>query len=471
MKKVLNKDLKVGDYFYNEYRKFKGLITSFNYSINGKYSTIRFIDILKNTPSYYFYDNENMFLLEEDEIEEFKEEQEIKPKYKAVVNLDRNYGLSMGSDPECFVVNEDNEVIPSYEFLKSRDENDTTSIEGHIMGSSAIQYPQPIFWDGFQAEFNVQANTCLGWMHDSLFLGLRSLAEKAKKYDKNAKLTIQSTLDINPRIMQDAKPEHVEFGCMPSFNIYGHEGIKKAGRDVPYRSAGGHIHFGFGDLKRDKPKFERYVKTLDKILGVSCVSLFAKYDKAERRKMYGLAGEYRTPKHGLEYRTLSNAWLSHPLISNMVFELARRCLSMVDADLENQWDATEEETIDCINNCDVELAREILARNKALFTNLLFSHCRLEEVALSLYKIYMLGIDSIIDNPEDIEGNWKLNTKGKWIGHCGGEGMQIYRIKENKKYKELENEKVTEIYEELVKEIKAVGETIIEEKSLGKKKA
>ena len=44
---------------------------------------------------------------------------------------------------------------------------------------------------------------------------------------------------------------------------------------------------------------------------------------AERRKVYGRAGEYRLPPHGLEYRTLGNFWLrAYPLMA-LVMGLTR----------------------------------------------------------------------------------------------------------------------------------------------------
>lgn len=455
-------DLKVGDYIHNETRQLTGLVDRVDPKSGYQHIFIKNISSLSY--SWCFYHDESVFLLEEDEIEKFKARQKEISKFKNVRSLPRPY-YPMGSDPEIFVLNKEGEVIPSYEFLKSKTENDKTIQvdKSFMLGGTGATTQQSIFWDGFQGEFNVQANECLGWVADSVFLGLKSMHQKAKAYNPDAKLTIQSTLDIDPMVLQEAKPEHVEFGCMPSFNIYGMSGLKKDGREVPFRSAGGHIHFGFGGQKKET--IERYVKTLDKILAVACVSLFAKYDKAARREMYGLAGEYRLPAHGLEYRTLSNAWLCHPLIFNLTFELARQCTQLVNNDLENLWEATEEETIKCINECDVDLAREILARNKMMFSSIFAARFG-EHKEENIYKIYMLGIDSIIDNPEDIENNWDLN--GQYSAHCGKSGNTISTIESNKKYKLLKDEKVTEIYEELVKEI---GKDIeIEEAAVPKRK-
>lgn len=460
--------LAVGDYFFNKTRNIYGKVTKVHVSAAPKTGYYAFELIAGLPTNFYFYSHEEIYKLENEEITDFDEKFNRNKKYAVLRNLQKPYCF-IGSDPEMFIVDEKNAVIPSFDFLKSKEENDLTIAQGEdnsiVFGSKATQARQKIFWDGFQAEFNVQAFECLGWVNDSIYLGLRSLHEKAIKHNPKSRLTIQSTLDVDRRILQDAKEEHVQFGCMPSFNIYDMQGIKEDGRNVDFRSAGGHIHFGLAKAinnGKDQKKIERYVKTLDKILGVACVSLFEKYDDARRREMYGLAGEYRLPPHGLEYRTLSNAWLSHPLITNMVLELSRKCISLVDVNKETDWNATEEETIQCINNCDVELAREILARNKDVFVSILYSISYSmtfeedrEQKAENQYKIYMLGLNSIIKNPDDVLGNWGLNKV--WRSHCSGAGFTISNMSQNPKYATLKDEKVTEIYEELVKEIDSIG--------------
>lgn len=451
------KNIKQGDlvFFTQHTRQFAAIIVK-PPVINSTSVLFYYMDEVNNFINYtYCYDNrpeQSVKLLDNPELKaKLEAKLDLYNRTQGFKNLGKTNEM-IGSDPEIFVVGADDKVIPSYEFLKSAKEKDLT-LPPHnniIGGTNAKQ--ETIFWDGFQGEFNVTANGCLAWTVDSTFLGLKTMLQKAQAYNKDARLTIKSTLDIDSEVLRTAKKEHVEFGCMPSLNIYNMKGITLDGRDVPFRSAGGHIHFGLSDRHRSKEQIERYVKALDAILGVACVSLFAKYDDPRRREMYGLAGEYRLPPHGLEYRTLSSAWLSHPLIMNMVFELSRRALSVGENNLLKYWDSTEEETVQCINNCDVDLAREILARNKEQFLSILESHCGDKELALNLYKIYMLGIDSILETPDDLTKNWGLD--GTFAGHCNGYGMQVCTINQQPKYELLANEKVTEIYEELVAEIK-----------------
>lgn len=365
----------------------------------------------------------------------------IKMNIEKVRNLGKTID-KIGSDPEMFVVDKNNEVIPSYHFLKSKEEGDVTEkapIEAYHYHTS---YGQNIFWDGFQAEFNLCAESCLSWVCDSVYHGLSALSKRAKQHNKDARLTIQPTMDIQPHYLRNDEDKFVQFGCMPSKNVYNMEGIKADGRDVPFRSAGGHIHFGLSETQ--KGKIEDYVKALDAILGVACVSLFGSYDDVRRREYYGLAGEYRTPKHGLEYRTLSNVWMCHPVVMNIVFELSRKVISMVDANLfKSMWKADEEEILEAINNCNIPLACEILTRNEEVFKALLASFTRYmtNKETDAIYNAFMFGVENLIENPDDVEGNWNIG-KGVWVGHCDGAAKKIGNMKDLPLYKELLKTKV-----------------------------
>lgn len=464
--------------FTKEGAFFKSTRSLFSGTLGEHYYKIKVPASLSNDKQYFFssplmtdkngkltflYGNENIKALTEvtDKkiIVDFNKELLLSKRKNAFTNLGNGSVESVGSDPEIFVVDENNKVIPSYEFLKGKDNPDLTGtyadfkIRGNTYSSNE---KQKMFWDGFQAEFNTSGESCLAWVCDSTMIGLQSILRSAKRFNPNARLTIQTTIDIDNDVLQSAKPEHVEFGCMPSLNAYGMSGIKADGRSVPFRSAGGHIHFGIEKLKKTKAK--EYVKALDKILGVACVSLFNTYDDPRRRTMYGLAGEYRLPAHGLEYRTLSNAWLSHPVIMNLVFEISRKVIASVDEEYIQFWDSTEEETIRCINTCDVDLAREILARNKNNIINLLNNiySVRYSGTSESIYKILMLGMQSIVENPDDIKSNWSFENRYK--GHCDAEGMQLNTIKDIPNYKLLQDEKVTAIYEQLVFDIKRLDD-------------
>jgi hypothetical protein len=327
----------------------------------------------------------------------------------------------IGSDPEMFV--EDSTtgvVVPAFEFLPPKKDS-----KGVVTS---------LYWDGFQAEFSPTAAGCLEGHLSNIRNHLLALDQRAKQYNKNAKLSFRTTMDIPNDKLLIAANEHVQFGCMPSLNAYGMKGIESDGRDVPFRPAGGHLHFGVG--KKTEEAYVRMVKALDAITGVACVSLFAKFDDVRRRKLYGLAGEYRLPAHGLEYRVLSNAWLNHPVIANLVIDLARKSLTFGEKNLIEYWKGSEEETIRIINECDVEAARSSMEKNKEVYLKL-FKSCypAYSQAGMTssqkekgdaynnyevIYNIFLKGMESVVKTPDDVHRNWFVTSSpGRWRDLCG----------------------------------------------------
>lgn len=315
-------------------------------------------------------------------------------------SISRRMACTVGTDPEIFVTRGE-EVVPAWTFLGSKKKPDT--YEGSYYGD--------LYWDGFQAEFTTPGTiTCLIELSAAIRSALKALH---KKLPKGTKLSIASVVPVDPEVLSSAKEEHVEFGCAPSKNVYGLKGNMESGRNVAYRFAGGHIHLAMTDA--DKARIPEFVRALDSVLGVAAVSLFAGYDSPIRRRFYGQAGEYRTPPHGLEYRVLSNAWLSHPAVMHMVFDLTRAICGVVQTgiDLPSLWKTGEEETIRAIQENNVELARKILDENRRVFTQILYT-------AGSAYQnndafdIWSKGMDSLVKDPKDIAGNWNLDSESTW---------------------------------------------------------
>lgn len=368
---------------------------------------------------------------------------ELEDKYKLIKQKhqfkdDFVFSGICGSDPEVFVEDENGQVIPAFKFLGSKEKpNKSTKYFGQ---------QNNLYWDGFQAEFDTHPSSCFSGQADSIHFGLEGVLEYARKYNPKAKLSFRTVMPISEEVMADAKPEHVQFGCMPSLNAYGMKGKDIPGHEVPFRPAGGHMHFGVSNLTAEKAV--KAVKSMDAILGVACVSLFANYDNPLRRELYGLAGEYRLPKHGIEYRVLSNAWLIHPLLAHLVFDLGRTAYMVGIKDkLAELWDCPEVETIRIINECDVDAAREVLKKNEHVLKLLIevkylrwwtmgegLSTAKAAEYA---YNAFLNGLDSIIEDPRDIEKNWELLTN-KWAGHSDGPGKNVMFVFRHK----LEDKKV-----------------------------
>lgn len=217
--------------------------------------------------------------------------------------------VMLGADPEFFF-GKDGEVIGSEKVLP----------KGGI-GNGQIVI------DGVQAEFNPIPSSCREGFAGNLRTCFLYLNEQVK--EKGVQATFAQTVEVTDKEMSTLSKESRRFGCAPSRNAYKEKNkiaIKDASK-YRYRSAGGHLHLGVdnGDMVvwNTLQRHRDVVRLLDIIVGNTCVLIDRDPGNIERRKVYGKAGEYRTPAHGLEYRTLSNFWLRcYPLMS-FVTALAR----------------------------------------------------------------------------------------------------------------------------------------------------
>ncbi len=271
----------------------------------------------------------------------------LKPLFE--VRTDQ-FDIRSGTDPEVFVEDAIGVVVPAWSFLPDKH------------GKSAI------YWDGVQAEFRTRPWYCLE--EECRAIGGK-LHDLEKKLPEGTKLSTKSVVEIPKNILMKAREEHVRLGCDPSYNAYGVAGEEVPdGRDLKLRFAGGHIHFGTtwvrSNYHREHVVLEA-VKTMDALIGVASVSLFEKLSDPRRRRYYGLAGEYRLPKHGLEYRVLDNSWLRHSRIYHLTFTLAREAFRMGMLGWRKLLDAPEDEVQSVINDSDVTGARKLLARNREIW--------------------------------------------------------------------------------------------------------
>jgi len=266
--------------------------------------------------------------------------------------------INLGADPELFIANKKG-VIGSEKLLPK---------EGILTEGGKI------IRDGVQLEINPQAATCREILARNIkdcFLTIRrQLAKKELLY-----INFKEVVEVSEKEMKTLSEDSKVFGCAPSNNIYtGKSIIKVDPRVYRYRSAGGHIHLGkwtekmigvYEELSKiqtainkalEDPK--RTVPMLDLIVGNTCVLVDRDPLAKERRKVYGKAGEFRTPPHGIEYRTLSNFWLkSYPLMS-FVMGLARLAVLIVanDKDKKLMSEVKIENVAKAINENDFELA-------------------------------------------------------------------------------------------------------------------
>ena len=264
-----------------------------------------------------------------------------------------NKVVSIGSDPECFVFAGE-ELVPAFTFLPSKEAAETR-----------------VYWDGFQAEWSHPAPhrdiyTHRNWTRAAMERLLRITKEK------NIENATISTRNVVPVETEGLRTEYVMLGCKPSMNAYGLHGNDPGDPyELKIRFSGGHIHLGIPGLTNAMRV--RVVKVLDAILGVYSTVLFD-YENhgmgANRRLYYGLPGEYRPTKYGLEYRVLSSAWLQSPQLHDTIFNLAIASANFAMSRNYKKWKAGPLEVINTIRLGNPDWARRILTTNAQLFADL-----------------------------------------------------------------------------------------------------
>lgn len=210
--------------------------------------------------------------------------------------------------------------------------------------------------DGVQAEINPTADTC----RESHSYYIARCIKKAHSYLKEGQtISFDPIVPIDLKVLAKLSDKAKFFGCTPSFNVY--DSDNKMSIDdsskYPFRPAGGHIHLGHSEnesVKKIINNINLLVPMLDIIVGNTCVLIDRHDGNRERRRCYGRAGEFRTPKHGLEYRTLSNFWLNSYQLMSFVFGLARMAMSIVNSSTEK--DNIAKEIMDAVNQDDIRRA-------------------------------------------------------------------------------------------------------------------
>jgi hypothetical protein len=330
-------------------------------------------------------------LVEDKKLQELRQAQLAKGQWQTLPTY-----YSTGTDPEFFVTNDKGEVIPARNFLGSKKQSPT------------------MFFDGLQAEITTRAGyTCLEVLSNDILGGLHKVDSLAKRSDKTARLVATNSFKFTKEQMAGFSDEDVRFRCSSSLNIYDDMGEIVEARDYPWRFAGGHIHIGCN--ARSAPVIKAMVRALDGIVGVAGVSLARNWDTAERRRMYGRAGEFRLPKHGLEYRVLSNFWLCSPLIYHLVFELTRYAYRIGEAGaFDALYKGTEEEIRNCINRCDVGLATKLIEANAALYNHIFVAIPGWKNrPAKQAMETLRNGLEEVVDYPNNVIENWHYDKSGR----------------------------------------------------------
>lgn len=248
--------------------------------------------------------------------------------------------ITLGSDPEVFLFNkETNEYFPALGIIGgTKDKPVKITESGHSLQE-----------DNVMVELGIPPCKTKEELYEHLQFLLRHISH-----------TIPNTLEVKIEASAIFNPKHLTsnkaqtFGCDPDFNAWTMK-INKVGQSNPLmRTCGGHIHIGYPN--RNILKSVEIIKAMDLFLGVPSILM----DKdTKRREVYGKAGAFRPQDWGCEYRVLSNFWLKSKELTYWAFENTLLAYEYSDKMKEVSTEDSQR-IIECINNCDKDLARELI---------------------------------------------------------------------------------------------------------------
>lgn len=224
----------------------------------------------------------------------------------------------LGMDPEFFFFDNKRRVVESH----------------MVLGGNKLKVSSgDVDSDGVQAELHIKSDyitSCRANLSNYIQTIMKRLSDHLRRMEGIQVGVVNSVL-IPPGQFSKMLPESKRLGCLPSYNIYGFKPLGVDGEKYRRRSGGGHIHISLTNAARrvrdghGKPTEHaiELVKLLDFIVGNTCVLVDRDPANALRRRVYGRAGEFRLPRWGLEYRTLSNFWLKHYQLFSMAFGLVK----------------------------------------------------------------------------------------------------------------------------------------------------
>lgn len=260
----------------------------------------------------------------------------------------------IGGDPEIFVTNRGGQLLSARRAL-GLDQELFYYGTGVTPGTELFKF----YPDGLALEASIQPQMCTAQWVSFWHRFLWKAYQRTNEFGVD--LTLKNTFDIGSQIEEGAFPlDDLQLGCKPSQNAY-HEPPPELYWGIPVRSAGGHIHLDLVGLKG--MDLDLLVRALDQYIGVLGVTLAAGVDDPKRRRYYGRAGEYRQTSYGLEYRVLSNFWMGHPTLANLIGDLIRRIPhAVMEAGLAGTLmePARVQATI---NDCDTGEAQRIVREN------------------------------------------------------------------------------------------------------------
>lgn len=251
--------------------------------------------------------------------------------------------ILIGCDPEVFV--RKGKLFQSAHGLIPGDKKNPFKVK-----KGAVQV------DGMALEFNIDPAAT----SKEFCINVQSVLDQMIKMVPDYEVVISPVAHFTEEVMKAQPPEALELGCDPDYNAWSGMPNVKPNANRPMRTASGHVHIGWtnGQDILDPDAVNRAfsaARQMDFFLGLP--SLFYDNDQ-ERREMYGKGGCCRVKPYGVEYRTLSNAWLKNKKLMAWVFDNTKKGMEALIGgnELATKYGNIE----DIINTGDKQAAEKIL---------------------------------------------------------------------------------------------------------------
>jgi len=230
-----------------------------------------------------------------------------------------NYQIQIGSDPEMVLTKNNVPVSAIPVILRDKDNR----ID---LGDNTNYFYDNVLLEGnvkpaFSAE---ELKINISYLYKHIYQAL------AEGYD------IKTQASATYAEHECLHPDAVQAGCSEEYCAHEVDLCVPPDFVGGFRSAGGHVHLGRSDFENPSDDFliddfskMDVIKAMDVFVGLPSVLMDSSQPSKDRKKLYGQAGRHRPTEYGVEYRTLSNFWLSSPELVNLVYVLSMHAVDFV----------------------------------------------------------------------------------------------------------------------------------------------
>ena len=240
--------------------------------------------------------------------------------------------LSIGSDPELFLVDVNDEIISA-----------VRKVGGTKKKPKALRKPGFFVQeDNVLVEYNIPPQETKSGFVDAIQDGMELIKEIIPE---NHSLKIKASHRLHPRHLKSAQAR--TFGCDPDICAWDRTTSVSDNAPTTLRTTGGHVYIGYEGVTEDL-NF-KIAKACDIVLGVPSMLLDLDH---ERRELYGKAGSFRHKPFGLEYRTLSSFWIANKELIEWVYDGTQAALRLVEYGIIDTITREEAEYVQLAINCN-----------------------------------------------------------------------------------------------------------------------